>query len=43
MTEDRVRLLDVKMGEAMKVIRHLGVGSKDLLKGKLAPPPAPNP
>ena len=43
MTEDRVRLLDVKMGEAVKVIRHLGVGSKDLLKGKLGAPAAPNP
>jgi uncharacterized membrane protein len=46
MTEDRIRPLDMKMGEAVKMIRHLGVGSKDLLKGKLhAPsekiPPAP--
>lgn len=44
MTEDRIRLVDVKMGEAVKVLRHLGVGSKDLLEGKLAEPdeaPAP--
>ncbi len=43
MTEDRIRLLDVKMGEALMVIRHLGVGSKDLLKGKLHAPDAATP
>lgn len=41
MTEDRVRVLDVNMAEAVKVIRHLGMGSKDLLAGKLTPPQPP--
>lgn len=35
MTEDRVRPLDVKMPAALQAIRHLGVGSKNFLKGKL--------
>jgi len=43
MTEDRIRPIDAKMGQMLTVIRHLGIGSKDLLKGKLTPPAAPNP
>jgi len=43
MTEDRIRPIDAKMGQLLTVIRHLGIGSKDLLKGKLTPPAAPNP
>jgi len=42
-TEDRIRPIDAKMGQMLTVIRHLGIGSKDLLKGKLTPPAAPNP
>jgi uncharacterized membrane protein len=38
MTEDRVRLIDVKMPAAVMAIRHLGLGSKELLKGKLNEP-----
>jgi len=43
MTEDRIRPIDAKMGQLLTVIRHLGIGSKDLLAGKLTPPAAPNP
>ena len=42
-TEDRIRPIDAKMGQMLTVIRHLGIGSKDLLAGKLTPPAAPNP
>ena len=35
MTEDRIRPLDVKTPELVMAIRHLGLGSKDFLKGKL--------
>jgi len=38
-TEDRIRPIDAKMGQMLTVIRHLGIGSKDLLAGKLTPPP----
>ena len=38
MTEDRIRLLDAKSHEVVMAIRHLGVGSKDFLKGKLGEP-----
>jgi uncharacterized membrane protein len=40
MTEDRVRLLDAKSHTVVMAIRHLGVGSKEFLKGKLGPPTA---
>jgi uncharacterized membrane protein len=38
MTEDRVRTLDVKPAAVVKAIRHLGIGSKEILKGRLAEP-----
>jgi uncharacterized membrane protein len=36
MTEDRIRPVDVNLPAVVKTIRHLGLGSKDLLKGKLS-------
>ena len=38
MTEDRIRPVDVRMPAIAMAIRHLGVGSKELLKGKLDEP-----
>ena len=38
MTEDRVRVLDVKLPAVVQAIRHLGIGSKEFLKGKLDEP-----
>ena len=38
MTEDRVRMVDVKMGQALNLIRRMGAGSEDVLKGKLDEP-----
>jgi hypothetical protein len=36
MTEDRIRPLDVHLPEMVETIRHLGVGSNDVRKGKLS-------
>ena len=38
MTEDRIRPIDAKSHAVVMAIRHLGVGSKDFLKGKLGEP-----
>jgi uncharacterized membrane protein len=35
MTEDRIRPLDAKTPAVVTAIRHLGLGSKEILKGKL--------
>jgi uncharacterized membrane protein len=35
MTADRVRLIDAKTHDVVKAIRHLGIGSKGFLEGKL--------
>jgi uncharacterized membrane protein len=35
MTEDRIRPLDAKTPAVVMAIRHLGLGSKEILKGKL--------
>lgn len=38
MTEDRVRMAGLKMGQALNLIRRMGAGSEDVLKGKLDEP-----
>jgi uncharacterized membrane protein len=38
MTEDRIRPVDIKAAAMVQAIRRLGMGSKDILKGKLAEP-----
>jgi hypothetical protein len=35
MTEDRIKLLDLPLTQALKSIKRLGVGSNALLAGKL--------
>jgi hypothetical protein len=35
--EDRVRLLDVPVAPVMKALRGLGIGSAELLAGRLGP------
>jgi len=37
LTEDRVRRLDVPVQAAAKLIMRLGVGSAELLRGKIEP------
>jgi uncharacterized membrane protein len=38
LTENRVRLLDMSVPSFFKQLRSIGVGSKDLLRGRLSPP-----
>jgi uncharacterized membrane protein len=39
---ERVHLLDAKVADVLMVQRHMGLGSAELLQGKVPPPPAGN-